>query len=509
MYLVAIYDNYDFSKQIEYTFKLIFSVYGIAYKIIALRHFKKDYLDLNTTLVLSYGTEKPDIGAKYQIHIYASDFFAKDYLRPSSMPKTPLIRVKGEKLKLRGAELFEEEIPVIYWGKEKNIFCDSRLSSPDSKGTIHCPIDIIASIFFMVTRYEEVVLKQRDEHGRFPATASLAYKENFLNRPIVNEYIEILWNLIDSFSLGYTKRKPWVDRDFAVCLTHDVDLIRRYHLFCPPVLSIATAITRERNIRRAVYILRDYGRTILKLQNDPCDTFDWMMDLERKYGFKSSFYFLTDGTPLSLGGYSIRSNRVRKLIKSIEEKGVEVGLHGSLNSNKGPGRLKLEKKKLDRIAKSNTVGGRQHFLKFEVPKTWRSVERAGLKYDSSLGFADREGFRCGICFPYKPFDVIENREMNIWELPLVVMDAALQYYQGISPEEALEKIKALIDTTKKYSGVFVLLWHNTLFSEPDYPGWSGVYARILEYLAKQEVFSATAEDIISTWQADKIENKVR
>ena len=53
-------------------------------------------------------------------------------------------------------------------------------------------LDIFAASFFMLTRWEEYVNKNRDIHDRFPATESLAYKQGFLDRPVVNEYVEEL-----------------------------------------------------------------------------------------------------------------------------------------------------------------------------------------------------------------------------------------------------------------------------------------------------------------------------
>ena len=65
----------------------------------------------------------------------------------------------------------------------------------------------------MLTRYEEVVnndpLRILDAHERFPATASIAYKENFLHRPVVNEYFEILWYCIKELVPHLEKKPLW------------------------------------------------------------------------------------------------------------------------------------------------------------------------------------------------------------------------------------------------------------------------------------------------------------
>jgi len=59
----------------------------------------------------------------------------------------------------------------------------------------------------MLTRYEEVVKSVKDEHERFPARASLAYREGFLMRPIVNEYLGFCGGPLRSFGLDLSVKK--------------------------------------------------------------------------------------------------------------------------------------------------------------------------------------------------------------------------------------------------------------------------------------------------------------
>jgi len=160
----------------------------------------------------------------------------------------------------------------------------------------------------------------------------------------------------------------------------------------------------------------------------------------------------------------------------------------------------LEKEKLEKITENAIFGGRQHYLRWKTPDTWRILEKAGLKYDTTLSFADHEGFRCGICLPYKPFDVLENRVLDIWELPLTVMDGSLFNYQNLTPEEGFWRIKSIINTVKKYQGVFVLLWHNSSLDDLSYPGWIKVYEKTIEYLGRENVFNAPAKGIIDWWE---------
>ncbi len=474
------YQNRDFKSQIEYTFDIMLSVYGIEYQIM-------DYSNLYSAssrrpdFVISYGNQKPPSLFRNHIHIYASDFFAEDYLKPASMPKASLKR--------------HNDLPVIYAGYGE---FDGLVKK--SENLIETNIDIIASCFFMLSRYEEVIVGIRDEHQRFPAKASLAYKEGFLDRPIVNEYIELLWSWVHSLMPDLERKPFWPqNKEFAICLTHDVDALTRYSPL-PPALSIGSAILRQKNPRLALSITWDYLGSLLHLKKAPLD---YMLSLEQEYGFKSSFYFMAGGDSPSDANYSITRPKVRKLIQRIENGGCEVGLHASYDSYNNLEKIALEKGRLDKIVSNRSYGNRQHYLRWKTPDTWRIQEKASLLYDSTLSFGDHAGFRCGICLPFKPFDARENRILNIWELPLTVMDTSLlnPSYQNLSPEEGYKEIIRYVEMVRRFNGVFVLLWHkSSLYLLVGQVGWKKVYEKLMEYMSEQNTFVANGRAIIEWWR---------
>ncbi len=480
--LYGIYDNNRFSRQIGYVFGLFFSIYGIDWQVMSYKEFAGAELS-PLPVVLSYGKEEPEGSFPWHVHIYESRLFSEQYLRPASMPERPLERFN--------------DLPVIYQGSKQikgHVRCVGRLIETD--------IDIIASAFFMLTRYEEVVSPIQDRFQRFPATASLAYKEAFLHRPIVNEYIELLWSWIEKFNLGLKRRKLWNGKDFAVCLTHDVDALRKYNWY-PPLRAIASWTLKHGKPGRSLAVIKDYSRA--KLKGDPYDKFDYLIKLSRQHGFVSTFYFMSGGRTKYDQNYQITDRRTGALMGKIRGNGFEVGLHTSFDAYKAPELLVAEKAKLEEVLGVKVTGCRQHYLRWKTPESWRAREQAGLKYDTSLSFADHEGFRCGICVPFRPFDVIENRELNIWELPLIVMDGSLFTYQGLSPERALNRVRSLIETVETHNGLFVLLWHNSSLDDFERPGWKYVYEEVVEYLSEQNVFSDTCYKIVRYWE-DKMRN---
>lgn len=470
--VVATYQNDKYSEPIRYVFELFFSVLGIKCQVMS-------YSEVsglqNPDLVVSYGHDKPYFNAKYHIHIYESDLFGSTYLHPESMPDRPLKRFN--------------DLPIIYEGNNR---VERHVRREGTE--IETDIDIIASSFFMLTRYEEVIAPVQDKFERYPATASLAYKEGFLDRPIVNEYIEVLWRWIDSFNLGLSRKDPWGGKKFAVCLTHDVDRVKKFRLI-PPFLTLKRALFQMRSLGKASAIFADYVSGLLRLKDDPYQVaLERIIDLEKEHGVKSSFYFMAHGED-----YSIRDPFIAGLIEHLKSEHFEIGLHGSFNSYDNPDILRQEKGRVQEVVGNPIVGSRQHYLRWKTPDTWRALERVGLKYDTTSCFVDHEGFRSGICYPYRPFDILENRILDIWEVPLIVMEGSLFDYQDLSPKEGLERIQALVDTVERYNGVFAVLWHNSSFYEPESVGMFETYEQMLDYISNKNALCNTVEGVLANW----------
>src|SRR5690606_17510004 len=113
---------------------------------------------------------------------------------------------------------------------------------------ILCGLDLFGSMFFMLSRYEEMVVKERDQHDRFSAKSSVAFKGEFLMRPIVNEYLEILWQLLSYLDNSLIRR----ERTFKTILTCDVDwpfnpINRSYNLFAKTLLSSVAKLSLKKS----------------------------------------------------------------------------------------------------------------------------------------------------------------------------------------------------------------------------------------------------------------------
>jgi hypothetical protein len=173
---------------------------------------------------------------------------------------------------------------------------------------------------------------------------------------------------------------------------------------------------------------------------------------------------------------------VKTIIQKLSVAGFEIGFHPSYRTMDDPVLLAREKENFDAVVGPGKHGARQHYLRFRVPDSWRNLERLGFAYDSTLGFADHEGFRAGTCRRFRPFDVQFDRSLELWELPLIVMDATLNRYRGLTPMQGKERILELARRCMSVGGTLTLLWHNSSFNDSWGP-WGQMYSEVLKDLS--------------------------
>ncbi len=349
------------------------------------------------------------------------------------------------------------------------IFGDKNIDYQSDK--IDCKIDVFAGAFFMLSRWEEYVDPKRDMHGRFPAEAALAFKCGFLERAVVNEYTELLWNMLTYLGIEEERRT----RYFSTLLTHDVDEPYLWRNRLSPFKTILGDIFKRRNPAAA----RQHF-SYFKEKKDPFDTFDALMDESEKRGLQSHFFFIAGGNTRYEGRYKIEDTSIKELFTRIHKRGHAIGIHPSYDTYRSALMLDSEIEALQEVSPQQVKTGRQHFLRFAVPHTWQAWADNKMAWDSSMGYAAAVGFRCGTCYPFPVFNVLTCRQLDLIERPLCVMEVSLfsEQYMGLSQAEALAKIRQMIHRVRRYNGEFVLLWHNSnlVLNGVDY--WT-TYRRVL------------------------------
>ena len=429
-------------------------------------------------LTLSYGENTaPSSRAKVIIRRCAASA-ARALLEraPNSLDWLPV----SEVVPAGSALPISEPIPILFWGKGAD---QGHLpfASQRADGTIEFHADLIAAVFFMLSRWEETVVAEQDEHGRFPGVASVAYRQGFLDRPVVDEYALILCEWLRVILPGW-EPKP---RSFSVKLSHDVDYIRRYANAQTVLQAVGGHLLKRRSPKMAWRAGLDAVRERLAPEQAPYFLgIAYLARMSQEHGLgRDAFYFMATEPAALDHDYRLASPMILRTFEDLRKQGFEIGLHAGYHTLHNPVRVMEETAKLDNILGETPYGGRQHYLRFKGPHTWRCWEQAGLSYDSTMAFADHEGFRCGTCHPFRPFDIEQNREMDLWELPLLVMEYTLSQYRGLSPSNGETRILALAHRCQQVGGTFTLLWHNSSLDDQWQP-WAGMYLRVLDYLAE-------------------------
>lgn len=253
----------------------------------------------------------------------------------------------------------------------------------------------------------------------------------------------------------------------TICLTHDVDRVRKGHQY------LTHALRRGRVGRL---------RTLFS-GPDPYWNFEKIMKLEDKYGVLSSWYFLEESIPfmplkpatwkLSLGRYSVKEKAIRQVMRQLDADGWEIGVHGSYRSYRSLELLQQEKAIVEDALGRSVRGIRQHYLNLDVPETWKLQKQAGFDYDASFGYRRGLGWRQDRLQPF----VDPDSSMRV--VPLAIMECNLFSEANGDSERALATARDLMDQAEQRNALLSLLWHPHVFSDPDFPGYGWVYEQVI------------------------------
>ncbi len=351
--------------------------------------------------------------------------------------------------------------------------CTPLIELSERGATVH--YDILGLTYWMLTRLEEVERTDLDNHQRFPATSSHAYQHGYLERPVVDEWLSILGQVIQRVWLGI-KLKQY---QFSMKVSHDVDGPARYAFRSLQGLirTMGGDVLVRKDIASALKAPWLWLNSRQQIHpKDPANTFGWLMDQSEEHNLASAFYFICGRTDPSKDAlYDPEMPQIRKLMREIHLRGHEIGLHPSYNTYNCPAGIAKEADRLRKICEEegiqqNEWGGRMHYLRWEQAVTQKAWADAGMSYDSTLGYADRPGFRCGTCFEYPAFDVVSDQPLSLRIRPLIAMDCTViaERYLGLgSTEAAYDKFNKLKRHCRQVNGIFTLLWHNSFFNFPE------------------------------------------
>lgn len=372
---------------------------------------------------------------------------------------------------------------------------DIAVSYDSEKKVVYIGFDLIASAFYFLSLMEEDLPHKSEEHYRFLAQHG-RLSSKFASLPIINSYMQVLFKSVrylhDKMNLPMVQKWYWPDgKDFAVCLTHDIDFLKPGRLYLS-LLPIKRFLHLD--FRGTINALKRWPSLISGRPINPWE-YKKVVDIENGLGVKSTFFFMTGGR--SKHDYPYNIEKMGEELAELKNTGFELGLHGSYDSYKNKEMLEEERRKLEKIV-GKVIGGRQHYLRFDKD-TWVKQENAGFTYDTTLSYADTPGFRGGLAYPFSPLNRDAGKKMNILEIPLTLMDKTLSDHMKMDINEAWGAIKNIIKTVEGYNGLMTLLWHNERFDDVAFPGWGELYKKIIKYLKGKNAWITNTGNVHSWW----------
>lgn len=338
--------------------------------------------------------------------------------------------------------------------------------------------DPVASIFYVLTRYEEYHSTNLDEHKRFQFKYSLLHKFEWIEKAVCDRWAKQIVDIVDpelllqdSIIRGLMSSQeilsPTFDIDNAFAYKHKSGIRR--------LGAIVKDIIKWRKHRR------QERKRVEKGEHDPYDTFDLIQEINKRFD-KSNIFWLVRSKGGNDRNLPLSNAEHQALIKRMAAAGA-VNLHPSYKSYQNSSVIQSEKRALEDVIGSVVETSRFHYLRFNLPTSYQSLIEAGIKHDYSMGFAEHFGFRIGTARAYPWFDLSSNQVTELMVHPFVYMDGTFNEYMHLSIQQSKEVIDQLMKEVKMYGGDFCFIWHNETIG--DYGKWQG-WSEVLNYTINHE-----------------------
>ncbi len=374
--------------------------------------------------------------------------------------------IQNSKFKIQNCNLLFEEIILpqrivcFSWNNTKAFF---------KTGSSDFPFDIFAASFYLLARYEEYLPHEKDMYGRYAHENSLAFKEGFLNFPLVNiwvkEFTSALKQVFPEFKVQNLifKTVPSYDIDIAYSYKHKGLLRTIGGFFKSPSLERISVL---------------FGS-----KKDPFDSYDWLDELHKQYNLQPLYFFLVaERNSVYDKNILPQKDAMWKLVKKHAKK-YSIGLHPSWKSGDDNSLLKIEKEQLEAMCERGpnpVTNSRQHYIRFNLPQGYQRLIDAGITDDHSMGYGSINGFRASVASPFYWYDLEKEEQTSLRVHPFCFMDANSFYEQRSAASETYDEMVHYYKQCKEVGGILITIWHNNfLGSDKMFEGWKEMYRRFI------------------------------
>ena len=340
------------------------------------------------------------------------------------------------------------------------------------------PFDIFAAAFYLLSRYEEYLPHDKDEYGRYAHTASLAWREGFLDQPLINAWLKEFKTALSLHYPGLVFRYPV----FKFMPTYDIDsaysyLYKGWWRNTGAALK-AVAAGRWAQVKERISVLQ--SRT-----GDPFDIYEWLDSLHLYCRMRPYYFFLAAARCKGVDRNTPRSGPGLQDLVRYHSIGSRLGIHPSWQSGDQDSLLKDEMDWMEKVSGQKIIRSRQHYIRFTLPGTYRRLLECGIQQDFSMGYGTVNGFRASVASSFYWYDLEKEEKTTLRLFPFCFMDANAYYEQRQTAAQAMGELLLYYHRIKKVGGLMITIWHNSILgSDAEFAGWKEVYETFL----KEEVF---------------------
>lgn len=338
------------------------------------------------------------------------------------------------------------------------------------------PFDLFAATFYLVSRYEEYLPHHIDAFGRFPANESVSALHHFLDTPVVDHWALLLHRTLQE---RYPEL-PAHRRRYTFEATIDIDAAYSYRN--KGILRTIAGVTRDFSKPNHRELLKERWQVLRGKRQDPFDTFDYLLEKQRQYPNLKMLFF-----PLlaDYGQYdkpiAYTNNEFRDLIQHLGDY-TKMGIHASFQSSENAKLIHTETQRLADILHRPIIRNRYHYLRLQLPQSYRHLAHEGIVHDYTMGYSECTGYRAGTATPYPFYDLERDEESPLIIHPFSVMDTTLIRHQQRTPEQAYDIYKHHIDQARAVGSSFSAIWHNqNLCDTPEWIAWRKLFEQVLVY----------------------------
>jgi len=337
------------------------------------------------------------------------------------------------------------------------------------------PFDILSAAFYLVARYEEYLPHRTDAFGRFDHRDSLAWTAGFLDRPLVDIWACMLREALQRHFPSARFPTP----SYRFQPTYDIDIAwaHRHRSLLRTLSGASASLLRGRPADAF-----DRAATLLGIRPDPYDAYAWMDGIHEGHAYDPLYFFLVAGSMSRYDRNISPDHPEMRALITHHARRYRVGLHPSWASGDEPGLLPREAAVLSELTSAGPVRhSRQHYLRYNLPETYRSLIRIGVTDDHSMGYGAVNGFRASTCTPFRWYDLGEERTTGLVVHPFCFMDATAHHELRMSPDMALSSLVGYRAEVSRVGGVLETVFHNGMLgTHPMYRGWREAYATFVE-----------------------------